>query len=247
MPAHPTDAKLAGISGVIFTGPPQDPEAHLRNITVARQWLDRSLGERHRDVGGDGRARRDGPAAATHEPFVHEGLVRARSSAAASSGEHSVGETTALVTEIEGSAWITGEHTFSTGRGRSVSGGMEFLSALSGPFRRPGAWTKSLGCLELRPHEGGGTRGDNRQPLRSERADDFDLTRRRSCHAQQSEVKKSGSHVTASSEELLPVRPERANLDLIAASWRRQHDGADCVRVVFRIAADQSDNRPDPF
>ena len=135
----------------------------------------------------------------------------------------------------------------STERGRSVSGGMEFLSALSGPFRRPGAWTKSLGCLELRPHEGGGTRGDNRQPLKSKRADDFDLMRRRSCHAQQSEVKKSGSHVTASSEELLPVRPERANLDLIAATWRRQHDGADCVRVVFRIAADQSDNRPDPF
>src|SRR4029434_7162494 len=34
VPEHPADSKLAGISGVIFTGPPQDPEAHLRNVTV---------------------------------------------------------------------------------------------------------------------------------------------------------------------------------------------------------------------
>src|SRR6185503_4867878 len=34
VPEHPTDANIAGISGVIFTGPPQDPEAHLRNVSV---------------------------------------------------------------------------------------------------------------------------------------------------------------------------------------------------------------------
>jgi proline racemase len=32
--AHPADETLAGVAGVIFTGPPQDPEAHLRNVTV---------------------------------------------------------------------------------------------------------------------------------------------------------------------------------------------------------------------
>ena len=34
LPEHPANPKLAGVAGVIFTGPPQDPEAHLRNVTV---------------------------------------------------------------------------------------------------------------------------------------------------------------------------------------------------------------------
>ena len=44
------------------------------------------------------------------EPFVHEGLsgtlLRGRVV-----GRSRVGDSSALVTEIEGSAWVTGEHT----------------------------------------------------------------------------------------------------------------------------------------
>ena len=46
VPEHPADSNLAGISGVIFTGPPQDPEAHLRNVTVDSSGCRRCLGER---------------------------------------------------------------------------------------------------------------------------------------------------------------------------------------------------------
>lgn len=110
VPAHPADPTLAGVTGVIFTGPPQDPEAHLRNVTV--------------DSSGaiDVSASPTGTSAVMAvldamgllpdgEPFVHEGLsgalLRGRTV-----GRSRVGDTAALVTEIEGSAWITGEHTF---------------------------------------------------------------------------------------------------------------------------------------
>lgn len=110
VPEHPADPAIAGVSGVIFTGPPQDPEAHLRNVTV--------------DSAGavDVSASATGTSAVMAvldamgllpegEPFVHEGLsgalLRGRMV-----GRSRVGDTAALVTEIEGSAWITGEHTF---------------------------------------------------------------------------------------------------------------------------------------
>jgi len=108
-PEHPTESKLAGLNGVIFTGPPQDPEAHLRNVTVGR--------------GGsvDLSASATGTSAVMAvldamgllpegQPFVHEGLsgslLRGRIT-----GRSQVGDTAAVITEIEGSAWITGEHT----------------------------------------------------------------------------------------------------------------------------------------
>jgi proline racemase len=109
VPQHPADARLAGISGVIFTGPSQDPEAHLRNVTVS----------------SGGAVDLSASATATSavmavldamgllpegQPFVHEGLsgslLRGRVT-----GRSQVGDTVAVVTEIEGSAWITGEHT----------------------------------------------------------------------------------------------------------------------------------------
>ena len=110
VPEHPADPGISGISGVIFTGPPQDPEAHLRNVTV--------------DSAGavDVSASAMGTSAVMavldamgllpdREPFVHEGLsgalLRGRVVGLSRVGEHG-----ALVTEIEGSAWITGEHTF---------------------------------------------------------------------------------------------------------------------------------------
>lgn len=106
---HPVDPEAGGVSGVIFTGPPSDPEAHLRSVVVTGAVVDRSPG---------------GTATAAvmtvldamgllvdQQRFVHESLTGTlfhghvvRRTA--------VGEWAALVAEIEGQAWITGEHTF---------------------------------------------------------------------------------------------------------------------------------------
>jgi proline racemase len=110
VPVHPADPKLTGIGGVIFTGPAQDPEAHLRNVTISASGaVDLSASAAGTsavmsvldamDLLPDG------------DPFVHEGLsgslLRGRIA-----GRSRVGESGAIITEIEGSAWITGEHTF---------------------------------------------------------------------------------------------------------------------------------------
>ena len=108
--AHPLDDSLSGVAAVIFTGPPQDPEAHLRNVTVS----------------GDGAVDRSPCATGTSavmavldamglledgQPFVHESVVgtlhRGRIAR-----RTQVGDFPAIVTEIEGNAWITGDHTF---------------------------------------------------------------------------------------------------------------------------------------
>jgi proline racemase len=109
-PEHPADSKLAGISGVIFTGPPQDPEAHLRNVTVG------SGGSV--DLSASGTATSAVMAVLDAmgllpegHPFVHEGLSGALLRGRVVSRSR-VADTAAVVTDIEGSAWITGEHTF---------------------------------------------------------------------------------------------------------------------------------------
>ena len=107
--AHPLDPDANGICGVIFTGPPSDPEAHLRSVVVAGTVVDRSPG---------GTATAAVMAVldamgllADDRQFVHESitgtLFRGRATR-----RTIVGETPALVAEIEGNAWITGEHTF---------------------------------------------------------------------------------------------------------------------------------------
>jgi proline racemase len=109
-PVHPIDDSISGVSGVIFTGPAIDPEAHLRNVTV------RGSGSIDRSPGGTGTAAVMAVLDAMGllpdgQPFVHESL-----SGALFRGRplHRtlVTDVPALVTEIEGSAWITGEHTF---------------------------------------------------------------------------------------------------------------------------------------
>ncbi len=107
---HPADAALSGIAGVIFTGPAQDPDAHLRNITIF----------------GDGAADRSPSAAGTSavmavldamglldddRAFVHESVLGALHRGRVVRRTQ-VGELQAIVAEIEGTAWITGEHTF---------------------------------------------------------------------------------------------------------------------------------------
>ena len=108
--AHPLEPRLTGIYGTIFTGPPRDPSADLRNVTVfANGAIDRS-------ASGTGTA-----AVMTvidamgllddQRPFVHESIIGTTFTGRVAA-RTMVGEYPAIVPEIQGSAWITGEHTF---------------------------------------------------------------------------------------------------------------------------------------
>ena len=106
---HPSEAALAGVAGVVFTGPPEDPEAHLRNVTVSGASIDRS-------PSGTGTSAVMAVLDAMGllpegQTFVHESLTGALFRGRAVR-RTLVGEIPALVPEIEGAAWITGEHTF---------------------------------------------------------------------------------------------------------------------------------------
>ncbi len=107
---HPLDASLEGIYGTIFTGPPNDPEAHLRNVTIfADAEVDRS-------PCGTGTAAVMAVLDAMgllpeDRAFVHESLIGTLFRGRLISRTQ-VGDLPAIVPEIEGSAWITGEHTF---------------------------------------------------------------------------------------------------------------------------------------
>jgi len=109
-PVHPLDSSIAGVAGVVFTGPASDPEAHLRNVTV------RGAGSVDRSPGGTGTSAVMAVLDAMGllpdgQPFVHESLsgslFRGRPLQ-----RTVVGDVPALITEIEGSAWVTGEHAF---------------------------------------------------------------------------------------------------------------------------------------
>ncbi len=109
-PVHPLDSSIAGVAGVVFTGPASDPEAHLRNVTV------RGAGSVDRSPGGTGTSAVMAVLDAMGllpdgQPFVHESLsgslFRGRPLQ-----RTIVGDVPALITEIEGSAWVTGEHAF---------------------------------------------------------------------------------------------------------------------------------------
>ena len=107
---HPLESSLEGIYGTILTGVPDAAAADLRNVTIfADAQVDRS-------PCGTGTcavmAVLDAMGLlATDRPFVHESLVgttfQGRITARTRVGEHE-----AIVPEIEGTSWITGEHTF---------------------------------------------------------------------------------------------------------------------------------------
>jgi len=107
---HPLDAGLRGIYGTIFTAPPSDESADLRNVTIfADAEVDRS-------PCGTGTAAVMAVVDAmgllsADKPFVHESLIGTRFNGRITT-HTAVGEYQAIVPEIEGSAWITGEHTF---------------------------------------------------------------------------------------------------------------------------------------
>ena len=107
---HPIEPGLRGIYGTIFTGPPSSPGADLRNVTVfADAEVDRS-------PCGTGTAAVMAVIDAMgllgeDKPFVHESVIGTCFQGRVG-GRTLVGAHEAIVPEIEGSAWITGEHTF---------------------------------------------------------------------------------------------------------------------------------------
>ena len=117
--AHPA-LPLTGVAGVVFTGPPQDPESHLRAVTVTGAGVVNWSPGATAMSGRDERARRDAVAAGGRHSCRKGWSVRVfRGRGVART---IVGELPALVTEIEGTAWITGEHTLSPRRRRSIQG-----------------------------------------------------------------------------------------------------------------------------
>ncbi len=107
---HPAESGLRGIYGTIFTGPASTAGAHLRNVTIFAE------GEVDRSPCGTGTCAvlavldamgivQDG------EPFVHESIIGTIFSAKVIA-RTAVGDIPAIVPELTGSAWITGEHTF---------------------------------------------------------------------------------------------------------------------------------------
>ena len=107
---HPTEPGLHGIYGTIFTGPPSSDAAHLRNVTIfADAEVDRS-------PCGTGTCAVMAVLAAMgllqpEHAFVHESLIGTRFRGTIV-GETMVADVPAIVPEIEGEAYITGESTF---------------------------------------------------------------------------------------------------------------------------------------
>jgi len=107
---HPSDSGLEGIYGTIFTAPAQLEDAHLRNVTIfADAEVDRS-------PCGTGTAAvmavlNDMGLLLDDVPFIHESIVGTTFKGRVVDRVE-VGEKPAIVPEIEGSAWVTGEHTF---------------------------------------------------------------------------------------------------------------------------------------
>ena len=107
---HPADPGLEGIYGTIFTAPAHLPDAHLRNVTIfADAEVDRS-------PCGTGTAAvmavlNDMGLLLDDVPFVHESIVGTTFRGRVVDRVE-IGERLAIIPEIEGSAWITGEHLF---------------------------------------------------------------------------------------------------------------------------------------
>jgi len=108
--SHPDEPGLRGIYGTIFTGPPTSDDAHLRNVTIfADAEVDRS-------PCGTGTCAVMAVLAAmgllgADQTFVHESIIGTQFRGRLA-GETTVGDYPAIVPEIEGEAYITGEHVF---------------------------------------------------------------------------------------------------------------------------------------
>ena len=118
---HPTEPGLHGIYGTVFTGPPSTEAAHLRNVTIFAE------GEVDRSPCGTGTcavlAVLDAMGIVQPgDPFVHESIIGTTFSAKVVD-RTTVGDLPAIVPELTGSAWITGEHTFIVSDADPLRGG----------------------------------------------------------------------------------------------------------------------------
>ena len=107
---HPAEPGLTGIYGTIFTAPATVPDADLRNVTI---FADREVDRSPCGTGTcavlavlDAMGLVD-PA----RSFVHESLIGTTFTARVTD-RTTVGEIPAIVPELTGDAWITGDHTF---------------------------------------------------------------------------------------------------------------------------------------
>jgi proline racemase len=108
--AHPLDRQLDGLQGTIFIGPPRGHAADLRSVTV---FADAAVS---RSPSGTGTcavmAVLDAMGLLEGErPFAQESIIGTTLTGCVK-GRTMVGEHAAIVPEITGSAWITGEHLF---------------------------------------------------------------------------------------------------------------------------------------
>jgi proline racemase len=107
---HPDEPGLRGIYGTIFTGPPSTESAHLKNVTIfADAEVDRS-------PCGTGTAAVMAVLAAMgllgpDQTFVHESIIGSIFRGRVLE-QTTVGDRDAIVPEIAGEAYITGESTF---------------------------------------------------------------------------------------------------------------------------------------
>jgi proline racemase len=107
---HPVDHARVDVAAVVFTGAPQQTDAHLRSVTItAGGAYDRSPNP-------------DGTAAVMaildemglldpQQTFVHENLLGAVQRARIERRSQ-VAQTPALIVQVDGQVWMTGEHTF---------------------------------------------------------------------------------------------------------------------------------------
>ncbi|MBM3771235.1 MAG: proline racemase [Acidimicrobiia bacterium] len=120
---HPLDHRVTGLAGTMFTAPATGANAHLRNVTVL------ATGGAGRAASGTGLsailAVLDAMGVMTEEePFALEGLSGERLTGRIAS-RTMVGDLPAVTPEIEGSAWVTGEHRFVAAHDDPFSRGFE--------------------------------------------------------------------------------------------------------------------------
>jgi len=108
--AHPEDPSLEGVAGTIFTGPARNEGAHLRSVAVSAagvvNWSPSGSGMIAVLAVLDAMGLLEGASA-----FVSDGLSDTVMTGRVVS-RTSVGDRPALVVEIAGDAWATGEQTW---------------------------------------------------------------------------------------------------------------------------------------